>query len=94
MTSPLVANQTEVTADYIKASVWVNRGSMNVQRKHLGADDPDSYFALWWKEFREVLPDDLVFKIWGEPLSATERLTLELKLGGLSSDTADSESFI
>lgn len=77
-----IPTDTTVDENGIMASVWVQRGGMIVQRYALDYDDPDSYWRLWWDKFKEVLPDDLVQKIWGEPLSDNERLMIHQKLSG------------
>lgn len=52
--------------DTIEFTTWVKRGGMLVNRSALAFDDEESYFTIWWKKYKEVLPYDFQKKIWGE----------------------------
>ena len=77
-----IPTEVTVTRDTIAASEWVHRPPMIVRRDALNYEDPDSYWRLWWDKFGEVLPDDFVIQLWGEPLSEDERLMIRKTLEG------------
>jgi len=64
----MIPTEVEVENTHIKASQWVKRGNMIVQRSALDCTDPDSYWCLWYARFKEILPEDLQIKIFGYTL--------------------------
>jgi len=76
----MISKEIIITPNMIKASEWVQRGSMIVQRYALNVDDKDSYFALWYAKYKEILPIEFQEQLYNERTSAEEEKEILEKL--------------
>ena len=72
-----------VNESIIQASEWVKKGEMLIQRSALDFVDPDSYWALWYIKFKEILPREFQQQLWNCDLpskSEEDEILSQLKL--------------